>query len=66
MSSFEFSGKCWKQGIPVIDNDGNESVEWQVVPITSVPIEYLLVEYEDLVVELSDKQMELYQLNHKS
>ena len=62
MSSFEFTGKVWKKSVAVMDDKGNESLEWQVVPITSVPLECLLVEYEDLVVELSDKQMELYQL----
>ena len=62
MNEFEFTGKCWKQGIPVIDNDGNESLEWQVVPITSVPVECLLIEYEDMVHELSNKTVELYKL----
>ena len=59
-SEFEFDGKCWKRSIPVVnDSTGDESIDWIVVPITAVPVSCLLVELEDMVLELSDKEVEL-------
>jgi len=59
MSSFEFDGKCWKHRLSVMDDEGNEKLEWTVVPITIVPMPALVEEYEDLVYELSEKEVEL-------
>ena len=59
---YTFNGRYWEQSIPLMDKDGNESLDWQVVPITVVPVIVLLQVYEDMIVELSDKEVELYSL----
>ena len=64
MSSFDFDGRVWRQGIPVVD-DGGEGLEWNIVPITEIPSDELLRTYEDLVLELSDKEIELYLLKEQ-
>ena len=63
MNEFEFEDGIWKHGLPVIDTDGNEGIDWQVVPITVVPISVLLQEWEDLVHELSEKEVKLAELD---
>ena len=37
-------------------------VEWCPIPMIDVPVEELLMKWEDLVNELSDKEVELYRL----
>jgi hypothetical protein len=37
-------------------------VEWCPIPMIDVPVEELLMKWEDLVMELSDKEVELYKL----
>lgn len=37
-------------------------VEWCPIPMIDVPVERLLMKWEDLVMELSDKEVELYNL----
>ena len=59
---YTFNGRYWEQSIPLMDKDGNESLDWQVVPITVVPVIVLLQVYEDMIVELIDKEVELYSL----
>ena len=56
---FDFDGRVWRRSEPVMDKDGNEGLEWVEVPITEVPQKELLETYEDLVLELSDKEVEL-------
>ena len=63
--SFDFDGSVWRMSSPVLDKDGNESLEWNIVPITDVPGDELLRTYEDLVLELSDKEIELYMLKEQ-
>ena len=65
MSSFDFDGRVWRMSSPVLDKDGNEVLEWNVIPITDVPGDELLRTYEDLVLELSDKEIELYMLKEQ-
>ena len=65
MSSFEFDGRVWRMSSPVLDKDGNEVLEWNIVPITEIPSDELLRTYEDLVLELSDKEIELYMLKEQ-
>ena len=62
MNEFKFNGKVWRKSEAEIDRDGNEGLVWNVVPITDVPVEVLLVEYEELVLELSENEMDLYKL----
>ena len=45
-------------GIPMTE-DGRSVPDWRACSITDVPVEYLLMEYECLVLELSDKEVEL-------
>ena len=59
IKDFEFDGKVWRKSIPVMDKDGNEGVEWNIVPITEVPLSCLLIEYEDIVLRLAEMSMEL-------
>jgi len=59
---YTFNGRYWEQSIPVMDKDGNERLEWYVVPVRNVPVNVLLDVYEDMVVELSDKEVELFNL----
>ena len=56
---YTFNGRYWEQSIPLMDKDGNERLEWYVVPVRNVPVNVLLDVYEDMVVELSDKEFEL-------
>ena len=65
MSSFDFDGRVWRMSSPVVDKDGDESLEWNIVPITEIPSDELLRTYEDLVLELSDKEIELYMLKEQ-
>ena len=65
MSSFDFDGRVWRMSSPVVDKNGDESLEWNVIPITDVPGDELLRTYEDLVLELSDKEIELYILKEQ-
>ena len=59
MNEFVLSHGIWRQGVPVMDKEGNESIEWVVVPITDVPVTVLLQEYEDLLFELYNKEVKL-------
>ena len=59
MNEFEFEDGVWMEGVPELDKDGNESIVWYRVPITEVPLTVLLQEYEDLVLELGKKEVEL-------
>ena len=52
----------WEQSTEVMDKNGDESLEWIPVPVTVVPRGFLLREWEDLVFELSEKEIELYNL----
>lgn len=56
-SRFDFKGKVWREIVPEMDKDGNESIVWNAVPITSVPVPCLLEEWEELVHELSEKEV---------
>ena len=56
---YNFNGKVWEKSIPEMDKDGNESLIWKPIPITNVPLSVLLEEYEDLILELSEKEIEL-------
>ena len=62
MNEFKFNGKVWRKSEAEIDRDGNEGLVWNTVPITDVPVTVLLEEYEDLVLELSEKEVALYNL----
>ena len=62
MSRYDFNGRNWVKYDPVIDVDGNETVKEMPVMIAHVPVNFLLREWEDLVMELSDKEVELYNL----
>jgi hypothetical protein len=52
----------WKRESPKIDNDGNECFEYTFITITQVPVNDLLAAWEDLVMELSEKEIKLYNL----
>ena len=62
MNEFKFNGKVWRKSEAEIDRDGNEGLVWNVVPITDVPVTVLLEEHEELVLELSENEMDLYKL----
>ena len=62
MSDYNFENGVWSEGVAVIDKDGNESIEYHVIPITEVPIGVLIEAWEDIVLELSEKEIELYNL----
>jgi len=62
MSKYAFNGNGWVKYDPVIDIDGNETVKEMPVVVANVPVEYLLVEWEDLVFELSEKETRLIHL----
>jgi hypothetical protein len=49
----------WCREIPVIDDNGNEGFQFEPVTIVDVPVTVLLEEWEDLVLELSQKEVEL-------
>jgi hypothetical protein len=53
-------GGVWKESVVEVDKDGNESEKWLPCLITDVSVEDLLAEWEDLVLELSQKGGELY------
>lgn len=61
-NDFRCSDCKWEQSTVSMDKEGNESIEWIPVDITAVPVGWLLREYEDLVFELSEKEVELYNL----
>ena len=60
--SFVLDNGIWKEECVLIDKEGNESVSYREVSIVDVPVTDLLVEYEDMVLELSDKEVELLKL----
>ena len=60
--SFVLDKGIWKEECVLIDKEGNESVSYRDVSIVDVPVTDLLVEYEDMVLELSQKEVELYNL----
>ena len=62
MTEYELDKGVWKKTAVTIDNDGNESIDWYPCLIMDVPAERLLQEWEDLVLELSQKEVELYNL----
>ena len=62
MSDFECVDGKWKQSMEVMDKNGDEKIEWVSVYITGVPTGFLLREWEDLVHELSEKEVELLKL----
>ena len=62
MSEYNLDRGFWYHSYPVMDDDGKERIVDEVVPITSVPVVCLLQEYEDMVLELSQKEVELYNL----
>lgn len=59
MSDYKLEDGCWKKTFVDMDNEGNESVGWIPCLINEVPIDVLLNEWEDLVLELSQKEMQL-------
>lgn len=59
MSVFLDCNGSWNKEIPVIDENGNEGFQYETVLITDVPVACLLQEWEDLVNELSHKEVEL-------
>ena len=62
MSAFDLENGCWMMWVSEIDSEGNESSKKMPCLITDVPVADLLVAWEDLVDELSDKEVELYNL----
>ena len=62
MNEYTLDEGLWYHSYPVMDNDGSESVVDDVVPITDVPVNELLECWEDLVGELSVKEVALYNL----
>ena len=50
----------WKESVVEVDKDGNESEKWIPCLITDVSVEDLLAEWEDLLLELSQKEVKLY------
>ena len=55
----------WEEyiGTYELGDDGEEVVvEWESIRITNVPVKVLLNEWDNLVGELSDKEVELYNL----
>ena len=61
MRKFENDFRCndcrWEQSTSVMDKNGDEKLEWVPVDVTAVPVGWLLREYEDLVFELSEKEV---------
>ena len=60
--SFDKNTGRWDQLIDEVLDNGEEGTRCIGVPITDVSLIYLLCTYEDLVLELSDKEVELYTL----
>jgi hypothetical protein len=59
MTDYELDGGCWKKSFVDVDKDGNEVTGWIPCLVTDVPVTVLLEEWEDLVLELSQKEVEL-------
>ena len=62
MTMFVLDNGVWKREVSYIDKNGNESIELEPCLITDVPVSDLLCEWEDMVLELSQKEVELYNL----
>lgn len=52
----------WEQASEVMDKEGNEDIVWVSVDISAVPVGFLVREWEDLLFELSEKEVELLKL----
>ena len=59
---FVFDGRVWKHTVPVMDKNGDESIEYETVSIVDVPKDVLLREYEDMVINYSEIEVTLYEL----
>ena len=57
-----FVDGVWKQTKTVPNREGEEVTVLETVHIMDVPVGELICKWEDLVNELSDKEVELYQL----
>jgi len=62
LNDFRCEDCKWEQSTEVMDKNGDESLEWIPVPVTVVPVGFLLREWEDLVFELSENEIELLKL----
>ena len=62
MTMFVLDNGVWKREVSYIDKNGNESIDLEPCLITDVPVSDLLCEWEDMVLELSQKEVELYNL----
>ena len=59
---FDCDNGRWDQLVDEMDSNGEETTVCIPVSIVDVTLPYLLREYEDLVFELSEKEVELYKL----
>ena len=62
MMMFELVDGKWKMGVSELDKNGEETMKFLPCLVTDVPVDVLLEEWEDLVSELSQKEIELYNL----
>ena len=60
--SYELNDGVWEQYVDVMEDDGIEKTVAVPVHIVDVPLKFLFIEYEDLVCELSQKEVELLKL----
>lgn len=62
---FDSDNGRWDQLVDDIDSNGEETTVCIPVSIVDVTVPYLLREWEDLVFELSEKEMELLKLKEE-
>ena len=62
MTDYELENGIWKKSVVEMDKDGNESVKMVTCLITDIPVDVLLMEWEDLVTELSAKEVAYFNL----
>ena len=56
---YDYNDGKWMRAFEGFDRNGDTCMEWRYIPITDVPTEVLLKEYEDIIFELSEKEIEL-------
>ena len=59
MMMFELVDGKWKMGVSELDKNGEETMKFLPCLVTDVPVDVLLEEWEDMVLELSQKEVEL-------
>ena len=62
VKDWKFENGKWTHKAVLVHPDEKPIIKWEDCSIVEVPVQRLLVEYEDMVLELADKEVELYNL----